>query len=156
MNLLVIALAVSLLVQDAAKTKSPDSHDAMNARGNHAMRFSQTTTTHHFLLSDTGGIIQVEANSTTDQATIESIRMHLGHITKMFGEGDFDIPMFVHDTVPPGAAEMKRLKTDIRYSYEEMAGGARVVISTNNKTAIEAIHKFLRFQIREHRTGDPQ
>jgi hypothetical protein len=81
--------------------------------------------------------------------------MHLSHIAKSFAEGDFDIPMFVHDTVPPGVLEMKKLKADIRYSFEEMANGGRVLISTSNKAALEALHAFLRFQIERHRTGDP-
>jgi hypothetical protein len=155
MNVFVIAVMISQLSQDTT-TKSSDSHDAMNARGNHAMRFSQTATTHHFLLSDKGGTIQVEAFDSKDKSSIDNIRMHLAHITKMFAEGDFNIPMFVHDTIPPGATEMKRLKNDIRYSYEATAAGARVVISTNDKMAIEAVHKFLRFQIQEHKTGDLQ
>src|SRR5580698_5275640 len=30
------------------------------------------------------------------------------HIAEAFQSGDFDIPMFVHDTVPPGVPEMKK------------------------------------------------
>ena len=127
----------------------------MNARGKHAMGFSQTATTHHFLLRDTGGTIQVEAKSPKDKDSIENIRMHLSHIAKSFAEGDFDIPMFVHDTVPPGVPEMKKLKADIHYSFEEMPNGGRVLISTSNKAALEALHAFLRFQIEQHKTGDP-
>src|SRR5712664_1346364 len=37
------------------------SSSAMNDRGEKGMGFSQTTTTHHFLLSADGGVIQVEA-----------------------------------------------------------------------------------------------
>jgi hypothetical protein len=81
--------------------------------------------------------------------------MHLGHIAKAFQSGDFDIPMFVHDTVPPGVPEMKRLQKEIQYSFEETANGGRVVISSMNKEAVEAVHRFLRFQIEEHQTGDP-
>lgn len=36
-----------------------DSHAAMNKRGTEAMGFSQTDTTHHFLLTANGGAIQV-------------------------------------------------------------------------------------------------
>jgi len=50
---------------------------------------------------------------------------------------------------------MKRLRNDIEYSFEETPNGGRVVISSANKEAIEAIHRFLRFQIEEHKTGDP-
>jgi hypothetical protein len=157
-----ISLALALIlsvIQEPAKDKMRDcpmhtQHDQMNARGEHAMGFSQTETTHHFLLADNGGSIQVEANSPTDKKSVEQIRMHLSHIAKMFQDGDFDIPMFVHDAIPPGVTEMKRLKSKIDYAFEETASGGRVKIATQDKVAIEAIHKFLRFQIQEHRTGD--
>jgi hypothetical protein len=81
--------------------------------------------------------------------------VHLGHIARAFPNGDFDIPMFVHDTVPPGVPEMKRLQKQIRYSFEETPTGGRVVITSTDKDALSAIHRFLRFQIEEHKTGDP-
>jgi len=56
--------------------------------------------------------------------------------------------------VPPGVPEMKRLLKYIQYSFEETPNGGRVVISSANKEALEAIHRFLRFQIEEHKTGD--
>jgi hypothetical protein len=156
---IVAAVVVSFLLQDAAsKPKTQDSpmhasQDHMNARGEHAMGFSQTSTTHHFLMTNNGGTIQVEAIRA--KATIDEIRMHLSHIAKMFADGQFDIPMFVHDTIPPGVPEMKRLKSEIRYSFEETPSVGKVRIVTTDTTAIDAIHKFLRFQIQEHQTGDP-
>ena len=130
-------------------------HTQMNERGEKGMGFSQTATTHHFFLNSNGGVIQVEVKNSADAANRNEIRMHLGHIAKAFQSGDFDIPMFVHDTVPPGVPEMKRLRKNIQYSFEETPGGGRVVISSANKEALEAIHQFLRFQIEEHKTGDP-
>jgi hypothetical protein len=82
------------------------------------------------------------------------IRMHLEHIANAFQNGDFEIPMFVHDTTPPGVPEMKRLQKRIRFSFEATPDGGRVVIVTSDKGALTAIHRFLRFQIEEHRTGD--
>jgi hypothetical protein len=79
----------------------------------------------------------------------------LRHIAHAFQNGDFDIPMFVHDTVPPGVPEMKRLQKQIRYAFEETPTGGRVAISSTDKEARNAIHRFLRFQIDEHKTGDP-
>jgi hypothetical protein len=119
------------------------------------MGFSQTATTHHFLLNSNGGVIQVEANDSTDAANRNEIKMHLRHIAKAFQSGDFDIPMFVHDTVPPGVPEMKKMRNNIQYAFEETPNGGRVVISSTKKAALEAIHRFLRFQIEEHKTGDP-
>ena len=132
-----------------------DAHSRMNERGEKGMGFSQTATTHHFLLKADGGVIQVESNSGTDATNRDNIRMHLTHIAQAFASGDFDIPMFVHDTVPPGVPEMKRLREKIRYSFEETPTGGRVVIATADKESLIAIHKFLRFQIDEHKTGDP-
>jgi hypothetical protein len=126
----------------------------MNRRGEKGMGFSQTATTHHFFLNSTGGAIQVEANDPADTTSRNNIRMHLGHIAHAFQNGDFAIPMFVHDTVPPGVPGMKSLKKSIRYSFEETPNGARVVISSADKSALDAIHRFLRFQIDEHKTGD--
>jgi len=50
--------------------------------------------------------------------------------------------------------EMKRLQKIIQYSFKETPNRGRVVISSANKEAFEAIHRFLRFQIEEHKTGD--
>ena len=49
---------------------------------------------------------------------------------------------------------MLRLKNDIEYKFEKTKLGARVRISTKNPEALQAIHDFLRFQIKEHKTGD--
>ena len=80
--------------------------------------------------------------------------MHLGHIAKMFAAGNFNAPMLIHDQLPPGAPTMQKLKSDIQYKFEETEQGARVRISTNSSEALQAIHDFLRFQIKEHKTGD--
>jgi hypothetical protein len=132
-------------------------HSQMNERGEgeKGMGFSQSATTHHFILKPDGGVIQVEANDPPDAANRDAIRRHLRYIAQAFANGDFDIPMFVHDTVPPGVPEMKRLQEKIRYSFEETANGGRVVIVAPDKESVSAIHKFLRFQIEEHKTGDP-
>jgi hypothetical protein len=132
-----------------------DAHSRMNERGEKGMGFSQTATTHHFLLNSNGGVIEVGVKDPADASARNSIRMHLAHITQAFQDGDFDIPMFVHDTVPPGVPEMKSLRKNIHYSLEEIPNGGRVVISSSDKEALAAIHKFLRFQIEEHKTGDP-
>ena len=137
-----------------AHSQSSEPSPAMNERGEKGMGFSQTTTTHHFLLRPDGGVIQVEVNDPANAADRDNIRKHLAHIAQAFAEGDFAIPMFVHDTLPPGATEMKRLHRKIKYSFEETPRGGRVTIATADRESIAAIHRFLRFQIEEHKTGD--
>jgi hypothetical protein len=81
--------------------------------------------------------------------------MHLGHIATMFAAGDFNIPMLVHDKVPPGTPAMIQLKSEIKYAYQKTSRGGRVRITTRNPDALAAVHEFLRFQITDHQTGDP-
>lgn len=164
--LMLLALAVTAPGQDAMKdcpmhaqhqgTKHQESKQEMDKRGEAGMGFSQEKTTHHFLLRKDGGAIQVTANSAEDKASIAEIRKHLEHIRQAFQAGDFAIPMLVHDQTPPGVPTMKKLKDKIQYKYEEQEGGARISITSGKAEAIEAIHQFLRFQIQEHQTGDPQ
>ncbi len=128
--------------------------EKMNERGDHVMGFDHTKTTHHFRLLPNGGSIEVAANSAQDTESRDQIRMHLGHIAKMFAGGNFNAPMLIHDQIPPGVPTMQRLKSAIQYKFEETKQGARIRISTTNLEALQAIHDFLRFQIKEHKTGD--
>jgi len=124
-------------------------------RGDHAMGFSHEKTTHHFFLYADGGAIQVSANDPKDTESRAQIRMHLGHIAQMFASGDFQTPMLVHAELPPGVPAMKKLKSDIKYTFEELEQGGRVRIRTKKPEALAAIHEFLRYQISDHQTGDP-
>ena len=126
----------------------------MTQRGNKAMGFDQNKTTHHFLLRDNGGIIQVEANDPKDLESRDAIRGHLSHIAILFSKGDFEIPMFVHDRMPDGVPVMKELKDEITYKYEELESGGEVRLTSQNADAVGAIHEFLRFHIQDHKTGD--
>ncbi len=139
----------------AGADTSHTGHAAMMDRGEKGMGFSQSKTTHHFLLKSDGGIIAVSATDPKDAATRDQVRMHLSHIAHAFSEGDFDIPMFVHDQVPPGVPVMKRVAKDIQYRFQETDAGGQVVLSSGSSEAVHAIHDFLAFQIREHKTGDP-
>lgn len=134
---------------------SQSHHDDVNRRGDHEMGFSHEKTTHHFRLSKDGGAIEVTANDPNDTESRDQIRQHLGHIAMMFSAGNFNAPMLIHDQTPPGVPAMKRLKSQIKYEFENMESGGRVKISTMNREAIDAVHEFLRFQITDHQTGDP-
>jgi hypothetical protein len=132
-----------------------DHHADVAQRGDKAMGFSHEKTTHHFRFYSNGGAIEVTANDPKDAESRDEIQMHLGHIAMMFAAGDFNIPMLVHDKVPPGSERMSALKSEIKYSYEKMDRGGRVRIVTKNQEALAAVHEFLRFQITDHQTGDP-
>jgi len=150
----IILLIVLFTVCGAAQDKKP-SDQSLEQRSNQGMGFDQEKITHHFLLTKDGGVIQVTANSPDDKTSIDEIRMHLKHIAGAFASGDFDIPMFVHDQTPPGVDVMKRLRKKIFYKVELIDAGGKVVIGTADPHARQAIWDFLRFQITEHKTGDP-
>jgi len=126
----------------------------VDERGDKAMGFSHEKSTHHFQLLATGGIIEVSTNDMTDTATVDEIRGHLSHIAQMFTAGDFQLPMFIHDIVPPGVPVMKSKSTAITYAFESTPTGGRVRIKTSDPDALNAVHQFLTFQIEDHRTGD--
>jgi len=154
--LLVLLIAFSVSAQQS--TDSPTNHHLhdVHKRGESAagMGFSQRATTHHFLLTADGGVIQVTANDPADKASVDTIRKHMEEIAGSFAAGDFSIPHFVHDQDVPGVKVMKKEKAQIKYTAEEVPAGERVVITTNSATALHAIHDFLRFQIKDHQTGD--
>ena len=124
--------------------------------GDEAMGFPHDKTTHHFRLYSDGGAIDVTVNDSKDSQNMQAIRSHLTHIVTMFSNGEFSIPMFVHDQVPPGVPVMKDKHAEISYGFEELSTGGRVRIKTTNPDALKAIHQFLRFQIEDHHTGDPE
>jgi hypothetical protein len=139
----------------ASSNPSHSEHDAaMMSHADQGMGFSQTATTHHFRLNPDGGVITVSANDPKDSATRDQIRLHLAHIAHAFAEGDFEIPMLVHDQVPPGVPAMKRFAKDIQCQFHPSDRGGQVVITSKSPEAVRAIHNFLVFQIREHKTGD--
>jgi len=140
--------------KDSNRNTSDMADEQMNKRGDHIMGFDHTKTTHHFLLQEEGGSIEVTANSSDDAESSAQIRMHLKHIAVMFAEGNFNAPMLIHDQTPPAVPVMQKLKDEIKYDFKEIERGAAVRISTKNATALKAIHDFLRFQIKEHKTGD--
>jgi hypothetical protein len=71
--------------------------------------------------------------------------------------------MFIHDTVSSGfripfSRSARRGSNEapkgITYAAEKTAKGAQVRIATRSPRALIAVHEFLRFQIKDHGTGD--
>ena len=99
-------------------------------------------------------MIDVAANDPQDTETRDQIRGHLTHIAQMFADGNFNAPMLIHEQTPPGVPTMQKLKSEIKYTFEQTEHGARILIKTGNSEALAAVHDFLKFQIEDHKTGD--
>ena len=126
----------------------------VDRRGDAVMGFSHETTKHTFRLTKSGGAIEVRATDPKDADSIGRIRTHLAEIARRFPQGDFAQPEEIHGRKPDGTDVMQELRTAIDWRYEPIDRGGRVVIATKDARALDAIHRFLRFQISDHRTGD--
>ena len=147
-------IPASLALLLTATLSAQDPH--LKHRGAAAMGFDQDKTAHHFLLFEDGGAIDVSVKDASDTTNRDAIRAHLLHIAEMFGAGNFEAPMFVHDTrTVPGVAALAAMKSSLKYTYSETPRGGRVDIVSTNAEAVKAVHQFLRFQITDHKTGDP-
>ena len=152
----VLALTASLAFGGPLLARQAGGHaQHLDARGKHVMGFDQQKTTHHFLLYEDGGAIEVTVKDRADTTNLDAIRQHLPHIAQLFSNGDFSSPMLVHDRKDvPGTKDLARLKAKLKYEYAQIATGGRVEIVTADKDALSALHAFLKFQIEDHKTGD--
>ena len=156
MRLVPVLCLLGCVSMPVSLTARQDHHGSTDQRGAIVMGFDQARTTHHFVLFNDGGSIDVSVNDSADTKNRDAIRSHLPHIAMRFGEGNFDAPMLVHDSKNvPGTKAMTERKRAIRFQYVETANGGRVNILTSDADALAAVHVFLKFQIAEHKTSDP-
>ena len=122
--LVVSSIGIPLPAQQRETEQSQSAHHSeMMKRGEQAMGFSQEETTHHFRLYKDGGAIEVVANDPKDTASRDQIRMHLSHIAKMFSAGNFEAPMFIHATTPPGVPTMTTLRDKSSMNFKRLITG---------------------------------
>lgn len=109
---------------------------------------------HHFLITEDGGRIQLEAVEDGPGEVRDRARVHLRAVARAFAAGDFSMPEAIHGQVPPGAAVLSARAAAVRYAYEDTPRGGALTLATADAEALRAIHAFLRFQIDDHATGD--
>ena len=119
------------------------------------MGVDQYTSTHHFEPTPDGGLITLQRDF-DDSAGVDQIRHHMLEIAAAFQRGDFAIPGFVHDRPVPGTAIMTARRARISYRPDTLARGGALRISSQDPEAVAAIHQFLAFQSRDHRTADAE
>ena len=108
MRLVVILCLASVLTSVSVVVAGQDHH---GSKAEAVMRFDQERTAHHFFLFNDGGAIDVSVNEAGDTKNRDAIRSHLPHIASMFGSGNFDAPMLVHDSANvPGTKTMASRK----------------------------------------------
>ena len=155
---MITLLACLVVACGRARTEAPASSAdsafaALQERGAAAMGVDQYTSSHAFEPLSDGGRIVLQRDS-VDSAGTATIRAHMRDIALRFSAGDFSIPGMVHAMEVPGTAVMAARRASIRYAADTLPRGAQVRIFTTDSTALAAVHAFLEFQRRDHRTKD--
>jgi len=124
----------------------------MQQRGQVVMGVDQYTSAHVFEDLPDGGRIVLDRDGATDTSGIATIRAHMRDIAVAFRAGDFTKPFQVHAQVVPGTAVMATHRAAITYDAIDRPRGGEVRIRTQDPAAVAAIHEFLAFQRRDHRS----
>ena len=132
-------------------TREDSAFSTMQARGLAVMGVDQYTSVHRFDALPDGGRIELRRDR-DDSAGTATIRAHLRAIAQAFASGDFAAPASVHAETVPGAPVMRARRAAIRYEVSDLPRGAELRIRSADPLAVEAIHRFLAYQRREHRT----
>jgi hypothetical protein len=136
----------------AGQGQKDSAFHALQQRGKNVMGVDQYTSAHVFEALPAGGRIALQ-RELDDTAGVRIIRAHMMEVAQRFTAGDFSLSEAVHDTKDlPGVVQMRAARSAIRYTYRDLPRGGEVRLTTSEKDAIEAIHEFLRFQRRDHRS----
>lgn len=142
--------------QSTASTASAEHSDtafgAMDHRHGDVVGADPSALAHRFVRVPDGGDI-ILVRKADDNMSVDQIRTHLGTIASSFRRGDFAIPGFVHGKSVSGTDVMSRQSDAIRYSVDTLPDGGALRMRTDDADARRAIHAFIEFQIREHRTS---
>jgi hypothetical protein len=124
---------------------------AMQARGQDVMGVDQYTSVHRFEAVADGGRIVLQRDR-DDSVGVATIRAHLRSIARAFSAGDFTAPAIVHVDAVPGVATMRARRAAIHYAVTNLPRGAALRLRSTEPEAISAIHRFLAYQRKAHRT----
>lgn len=155
---LLISLTVALPTRGVAQSHGghalshgDSAYRAMQTRGKLVMGVDQYTSVHRFDALQDGGRIELQRDR-DDSAGVVAIRAHIREIARAFAAGDFSATATVHLESVPGVAVMRARRGAIRYGTTDLARGAELRIRTSDPEAVAAVHQFLAYQRREHRT----
>jgi hypothetical protein len=134
-----------------AMTHEDSAYRAMQTRGGLVMGVDQYTSVHRFDPMPDGGRIELQRDR-DDSAGTAAIRSHMRAIARDFAEGNFSATAAVHHETVPGVPVMRARRGLIRYETSDLSRGAVLRIRTSDPEAVAAVHQFLAYQRREHRT----
>lgn len=111
----------------------------VSLRGKDVMPFSLAATTHIFSKRVDGGVQQVVAKNSNDNAQVILVRQHLQQIREEFLKGDFSNPTHIHGQSMPGLADLQAAKPgQITIDYKDVNGGAELTYKTGTPRLVAA------------------
>ena len=150
-----LAAPASLPAQHAAHgahhATSDSAFRSLQTRGARVMGVDQYTSSHRFESLRDGGRIVLQRD-VDDSAGTAQIRAHLREVADRLARGDFSLSEQVHATEIPGARTLVAKRRAVRYAFRPLARGGEVRITSGDPAAVRAVHEFLAFQRRDHRS----
>lgn len=134
-----------------ATADADSSYQAMDHRHGAVVGVDPSSLTHRFVSTPDGGDVVLERKA-GDTIAIVQIKTHLQGIAHAFSTGDFTTPAFVHEKSADGADVMAKKGGAITYTVVDSPEGAVLRMRTTDTEALDAIHAFIDFQNREHKT----
>ncbi len=157
-SIMVRAAGVLFLVLTTASigwSQSPASTDDLNTRFSKALGTDANKIVQHYYLVKNGGVIEFTAKDPNDTAAISALQKYMDVQKDLLEKGKNDDDADVHGRVPDGVPGLKRLRNEITFFAVKTDNGAVLRMFSVNDQARQAIQEFMKFQIREHKTGDP-
>ncbi|MGZ5030682.1 MAG: aspartate carbamoyltransferase [Methylobacter sp.] len=134
-----------------AQPASPERLNEITRRGMHVMPFDLKQTKHIFNKTETGGMQQVIVKDPSNSKQIKLIQQHLTKTSGEFSRGDFSDPEKIHGKEMPGLAVLRSAKPgQLQVQYKELANGAEITYSAEDKALITAIHQWFDAQLADH------
>lgn len=158
-SIMVRAAGVLLLLSALASlgwSQAPASSETdLNSRFSKALGTDASKIVQHYYLVKNGGVIEFTAKDPNDSPTISAVQKYLDAQKDLFEKGKTDTDADVHGRVPDGVPTLKKLRNEITFFAVKTDEGAALRMFSVNDQARQAIQDFLKFQINEHKTGDP-
>jgi hypothetical protein len=159
LELTVLVVALSLCAGAIAQTEMASVQapraEALS-RNSQLLGFDLTKTNQHFYLYKNGGAIDLSAKNIEDVGSIAAVRRYLEKQEKAFAAGDIELQKQVYATeLPPSLLLIRKLRDEISFSYTSTDEGGALRMFTINNKAREAIHDYLKHEIKANQTDDP-
>ncbi len=119
-------------------------------KGARVMPFDLEATTHVYEKTGNGGVQKVVADDPSDAGNVAAIREHLREEADAFSGGEFSDPASIHGEDMPGLAELEAGAGRVEVRYEELPDGARIVLQSDDRELVGAVHEWFDAQLSDH------